>query len=84
MAILYLLTVLVFNIPAHWGPAIALLGLSYLPAGNLTLAVVILTITVGLNGAHYVGFMVRHIYKNERHHTRVIIVRSLYKPISDY
>jgi hypothetical protein len=37
---------------------VALLGLSYLPADSLTLAVIILTFTVGLNGAHYVGFMV--------------------------
>ncbi|XP_028173314.1 putative inorganic phosphate cotransporter isoform X1 [Ostrinia furnacalis] len=51
----------IFNTIAFWGPAAALLGLSYLPAGHLTLAVVILTITVGLNGAHYVGFMLSHI-----------------------
>ncbi|KAL4708199.1 hypothetical protein ACJJTC_005341 [Scirpophaga incertulas] len=51
----------IFNTVAFWGPAAALLGLSYLPANSLTLAVVILTITVGLNGAHYVGFMLSHI-----------------------
>ncbi|KAI8420167.1 hypothetical protein MSG28_008731 [Choristoneura fumiferana] len=47
--------------PAFWGPALALLILSYLPPGHLTLAVVILTFTVGLNGAHYVGFLITHI-----------------------
>ncbi|XP_072948853.1 putative inorganic phosphate cotransporter [Epargyreus clarus] len=60
--ILSLLTVRkVFNTIAFWGPAAALLALSYLPAGHLTMAVVILTITVGLNGAHYVGFLISHI-----------------------
>lgn len=51
----------IFNTIAHWGPAVAMLSLSYLPSGNLTLAVVILTVTVGLNGAHYSGFMMSHI-----------------------
>ncbi|XP_053609698.1 putative inorganic phosphate cotransporter [Plodia interpunctella] len=51
----------IFNTIALWGPAAALLILSYLPPGHLTLAVVILTVTVGLNGAHYVGFMMSHI-----------------------
>ncbi|CAG5042955.1 unnamed protein product [Parnassius apollo] len=51
----------IFNTIAFWGPAVALLGLSYIPAGHLTLAVAILTITVGLNGAHYVGFLISHI-----------------------
>lgn len=50
-----------FNTIAFWGPAAALLALSYLPAGNLALAVSILTVTVGLNGAHYVGFLISHI-----------------------
>lgn len=44
--------------PAFWGPATSLLILSYLPAGHNTWAVIILTITVGLNGGHYVGFLV--------------------------
>ncbi|XP_063384126.1 putative inorganic phosphate cotransporter [Cydia fagiglandana] len=51
----------IFNTIAFWGPAAALLILSYLPPGHLTLAVVILTFTVGLNGAHYVGFLITHI-----------------------
>ncbi|XP_037294468.1 putative inorganic phosphate cotransporter [Manduca sexta] len=57
----------IFNTIAHWGPAVALLGLSYLPPGHLTLAVVILTLTVGLNGAHYVGFMLSHIDLSPNH-----------------
>lgn len=57
----------IFNSIAHWGPAVALLGLSYLPSGNLSLAVIILTITVGLNGAHYSGFMMSHIDLSPNH-----------------
>ncbi|KAJ2948834.1 hypothetical protein O0L34_g5761 [Tuta absoluta] len=52
----------IFNTIAFWGPAAALLVLAYLPAGSsLVMAVTILTITVGLNGAHYVGFLISHI-----------------------
>ncbi|XP_022814134.1 putative inorganic phosphate cotransporter [Spodoptera litura] len=57
----------IFNTIAQWGPAVALLGLSYLPAGNLSLAVIILTVTCGLNGAHYVGFMLSHIDLSPNH-----------------
>ncbi|XP_023940700.1 putative inorganic phosphate cotransporter isoform X2 [Bicyclus anynana] len=51
----------IFNTIAFWGPAAALLALSYIPAGQLPLAVAMLTLTVGLNGAHYVGFLISHI-----------------------
>ncbi|XP_050350968.1 putative inorganic phosphate cotransporter [Nymphalis io] len=51
----------IFNTIAFWGPAIALLGLSYIPTGNIPLAVALLCVTVGLNGAHYVGFLISHI-----------------------
>ncbi|XP_045772828.1 putative inorganic phosphate cotransporter [Maniola jurtina] len=51
----------IFNTIAFWGPAASLLALSYIPAGHLSLAVVMLTLTVGLNGAHYVGFLISHI-----------------------
>ncbi|KAG6449210.1 hypothetical protein O3G_MSEX005914 [Manduca sexta] len=44
-----------------FGPAIALIGLSYSPAGNVTAAVVLLTIVVGLNAGHLTGFMLVHI-----------------------
>ncbi|CAH2242828.1 jg11761 [Pararge aegeria aegeria] len=51
----------IFNTIAFWGPAAALLVLSYIPAGHLPLAVAMLTVTVGLNGAHYFGFLISHI-----------------------
>ncbi|CAH4028612.1 unnamed protein product [Pieris brassicae] len=40
-----------------WGPAVALIGLSYIPEGNLTLAVVMLTVSVGVNAGTYTGYM---------------------------
>lgn len=43
----------------QWGPAIALIGLCYVPAGDVALAVGLLTIVVGLNAGHYTGFLVR-------------------------
>lgn len=44
--------------PGHFGPAIALVGLSYSPVGNVTMAVVLLTVVVGLNAGHYTGYLV--------------------------
>ncbi|XP_045447866.1 putative inorganic phosphate cotransporter [Melitaea cinxia] len=44
-----------------FGPAIALIGLSYVPAGSVKLAVALLTIVVGLNVGHYTGFLLVHI-----------------------
>ncbi|XP_063624676.1 putative inorganic phosphate cotransporter [Cydia splendana] len=43
------------------GPAIALIGLAYVPAGNITLAVGILSVVVGLNAGHFTGFMLGHL-----------------------
>ncbi|XP_063624605.1 putative inorganic phosphate cotransporter isoform X1 [Cydia splendana] len=43
------------------GPAIALIGLAYVPAGNITLAVGILSAVVGLNAGHFTGFMLVHL-----------------------
>ncbi|CAH0715897.1 unnamed protein product, partial [Brenthis ino] len=51
----------IFNTIAFWGPAASLLALSYIPPGNIELAVTMLVLTVGLNGAHYVGFLISHI-----------------------
>ncbi|XP_050679097.1 putative inorganic phosphate cotransporter isoform X3 [Leptidea sinapis] len=51
----------VFNTIGFWGPAAALVALSYIPAGHISLAVAMLTVTVGLNGAHYSGFLISHI-----------------------
>ncbi|KAJ8721794.1 hypothetical protein PYW08_004196 [Mythimna loreyi] len=49
------------NSIGFFGPAIALIGLSYVPAGNVTLAVVLLTIVVGLNVGHMTGLMLVHL-----------------------
>ncbi|XP_046966281.1 putative inorganic phosphate cotransporter [Vanessa cardui] len=49
------------NSLGHFGPAIALIGLSYVPAGSLALAVTLLTCVVGLNAGHYTGFLLVHI-----------------------
>ncbi|KAF9818534.1 hypothetical protein SFRURICE_012558 [Spodoptera frugiperda] len=49
------------NSIGFYGPAIALVGLSYVPAGNVTLAVVLLTIVVGLNVGHLTGLMLVHL-----------------------
>uniref|UniRef100_A0A2A4JK24 Putative inorganic phosphate cotransporter n=1 Tax=Heliothis virescens TaxID=7102 RepID=A0A2A4JK24_HELVI len=49
------------NSIGFFGPAIALVGLSYVPAGNVTLAVVLLTIVVGLNVGHLTGLMLVHL-----------------------
>ncbi|XP_045498216.1 putative inorganic phosphate cotransporter [Colias croceus] len=45
-----------FNSIGLWGPAIALIGLSYMPEGNMLVAVIMLTITVGVNAGHYTGY----------------------------
>ncbi|CAH0715894.1 unnamed protein product, partial [Brenthis ino] len=49
------------NSIGHFGPAIALIGLSYVPAGSVALAVTLLTIVVGLNAGHYTGYLLVHI-----------------------
>ncbi|XP_063536214.1 putative inorganic phosphate cotransporter [Cydia strobilella] len=43
------------------GPALALIGLAYVPAGNITLAVSALSAVVGLNAAMLTGFMLVHL-----------------------
>ncbi|CAB3259124.1 unnamed protein product, partial [Arctia plantaginis] len=49
------------NTIGYWGPAFALIGLSYVPGGNVTLAVVLLTAVVGLNAGQYTGYLLVHI-----------------------
>ncbi|CAB3250920.1 unnamed protein product [Arctia plantaginis] len=44
-----------------WGPAVTLIGLSYVPAGNIVLAVTLLTVVVGLNAGQYTGYLLVHI-----------------------
>lgn len=45
-------------VSGHWGPALALIGLSYAPAGDTVLAVVMLTVAVGINAGQYTGYLV--------------------------
>ncbi|CAG4948184.1 unnamed protein product [Parnassius apollo] len=49
------------NSIGHFGPAIALVVLSYVPAGNVAVAVAVLTFVVGLNAGHYTGYLLVHI-----------------------
>ncbi|XP_026315260.1 putative inorganic phosphate cotransporter [Hyposmocoma kahamanoa] len=50
-----------FNSIGLWGPAVALIGLSYIPSGNTTLAVVMLTLAVGINAGTFAGYLLVHI-----------------------
>ncbi|XP_013113524.2 putative inorganic phosphate cotransporter isoform X1 [Stomoxys calcitrans] len=50
-----------FNSIGHWIPMITLICLGYVSANNTNMAIVLLTITVGINGATYLGFQVNHI-----------------------
>ncbi|CAB3221216.1 unnamed protein product [Arctia plantaginis] len=47
-----------FNSIGLWGPAIALIGLSYAPEDNMTYAVVMLTLAVGINSGQFAGYLV--------------------------
>ncbi|XP_013180516.1 PREDICTED: putative inorganic phosphate cotransporter isoform X1 [Papilio xuthus] len=40
-----------------WGPALALIGLSYAPEGNMVVSVLMLTLTLGINAGHFTGYM---------------------------
>ncbi|KAJ8721797.1 hypothetical protein PYW08_004199 [Mythimna loreyi] len=51
----------VSNSIGEFGPAIALIALCHSPPGDVTLAVGLLTVVVGLNAAHLTGFMLVHI-----------------------
>ncbi|XP_075169622.1 putative inorganic phosphate cotransporter isoform X2 [Haematobia irritans] len=50
-----------FNSIGHWIPMITLILLGYVSSNNTNLAILLLTITVGINGATYLGFQVNHI-----------------------
>ncbi|KAL7737229.1 hypothetical protein ACLKA6_005411 [Drosophila palustris] len=50
-----------FNTIGHWIPMCSLIALGYVPKENSTLAVVLLTLTVGISAATYLGFQVNHI-----------------------
>eukprot|EP00099_Drosophila_melanogaster_P012271 NP_001286591.1 major facilitator superfamily transporter 14, isoform C [Drosophila melanogaster] len=51
----------IFNSIGHWIPMLSLIALGYVPADNAPLAVTLLTLTVGISGATYLGFQVNHI-----------------------
>jgi cyanate permease len=48
-------------VTGHWGPSLALLGLTFISTEDPTAAVVLLTIAVGVNSAAYLGFGLNHI-----------------------
>lgn len=50
-----------FNTIGLWVPMAALLGLAFVPKGGSDLAIVLLTLAVGINSATYLGFQVNHI-----------------------
>lgn len=50
-----------FNSIGLWVPMAALLGLAFVPKGQVDLAVGLLTTAVGVNSATYLGFQVNHI-----------------------
>ncbi|KPJ16520.1 Putative inorganic phosphate cotransporter [Papilio machaon] len=63
-----------------FGPAVALVGLSYVPAGKITLAVALLTIVVGLNAGHYTGFLLRVLCASGLFGPAVALVGLSYVP----
>ncbi|KAL9917943.1 putative inorganic phosphate cotransporter isoform 2-T2 [Glossina fuscipes fuscipes] len=50
-----------FNSIGHWIPMITLIALGYVGTDRINLAIVLLTITVGINASTYLGFQVNHI-----------------------
>lgn len=50
-----------FNSIGLWIPMCALLGLAFVPKGHVDMAVLLLTVAVGINSATYLGFQVNHI-----------------------
>ncbi|XP_034654017.1 putative inorganic phosphate cotransporter [Drosophila subobscura] len=50
-----------FNSIGHWIPMCSLIALGYVPKEDNLLAVVLLTLTVGISAATYLGFQVNHI-----------------------
>lgn len=50
-----------FNTIGLWIPMTALLGLAFVPKGEIEMAVALLTTAVGINSATYLGFQVNHI-----------------------
>ena len=54
-----------FQFIGHWIPALALLVLAYgIGCGDHTLAILLLCVAVGVNGASYSGYQVKQLYQN--------------------
>ncbi|XP_044252508.1 putative inorganic phosphate cotransporter isoform X1 [Tribolium madens] len=51
----------IFNAIGTCGPALALVGLSFVPEDQTTLSVALLIVVVGINAAVFCGFQVNHI-----------------------
>jgi ACS family sodium-dependent inorganic phosphate cotransporter-like MFS transporter 5 len=51
----------VSNTIAHWGPALALIALSFVSVEHKIIPVVLLIIAVGLNAGSLCGFQINHI-----------------------
>ncbi|XP_016991510.1 putative inorganic phosphate cotransporter [Drosophila rhopaloa] len=51
----------IFNTIGHWVPMVSLIALGYVPQDNSALAITLLTVTVGISAATYLGFQVNHI-----------------------
>lgn len=51
----------VFNSIGHWGPAVTLVALGYMTKEQSSLAVALLTLSVAMNGASYVGYLINHM-----------------------
>lgn len=49
-----------FNTIGFWGPALALVGLSFAPRDNVVIPVVMLIISVGINAGHFTGYLLAH------------------------
>lgn len=50
-----------FNSIGHWVPALTLIALGYVTKEQSTLAVILLTLSVGMNAAAHVGYLVNHM-----------------------
>ncbi|XP_055837631.1 putative inorganic phosphate cotransporter [Episyrphus balteatus] len=50
-----------FNSMGHWVQMLGLIGLGYVDGNNPTIAVALLTLTVGMNASCYLGFLINHI-----------------------
>lgn len=61
-----------------WGPALALIGLSYAPENNKEYAVIMLTVAVGINAGQFAGYMVSikiYLYSFYLAHIRIWFIK---------